>query len=67
MEIRAGGGDFCQLHGLGLMDFIRYGAITSQPLQAAETGTSAAHDAGFAVMTTPTKRDTVRAAASLGG
>lgn len=48
----------------GLMDFNRYGAITSQPLQAAEIRdlVSAAHDAGFAVMVHANGADTVRAA-----
>lgn len=63
-EIRAGGGDFVKLMVSGLMDFNRYGAITSQPLQAAEIRdlVSASHDAGFAVMIHANGADTVRAA-----
>ena len=51
-EVRRRGGDFIKLMISGIMDFDRYGVITSEPLSRAQIRQliHIAHDAGFAVM-----------------
>ena len=51
-EVRAGGGDFVKFMASGIMDFDRFGAVTSEPLELSELKdmVAAAHDLGFAVM-----------------
>lgn len=62
------GADFIKIMISGLMDFDRYGVITSQPLTSAEIREmiSIAHGEGFAVMAHANGADTVKAAIDAG-
>ena len=62
------GADFIKIMISGLMDFDRYGVITSQPLTPAEIREmiAVAHGEGFAVMAHANGADTVKAAIDAG-
>ena len=62
------GADFIKIMISGLMDFDRYGVITSQPLTPAEIREmiAVAHGEGFAVMAHANGADTVKAAVDAG-
>lgn len=62
------GADFIKIMISGLMDFDRYGVITSQPLAASEIREmiSIAHGEGFAVMAHCNGAETVKAALRVG-
>ena len=67
-EVKRRGGDFIKLMISGLMDFDRYGVITSEPLTAAQIAemVDIAHDEGFSVMVHANGARTVMDALSAG-
>lgn len=67
-QAKAQGADFIKIMISGLMDFDRYGEITSQPLSPDEIREmiSIAHGEGFAVMAHANGADTVKAAIDAG-
>ncbi|MFR1754857.1 MAG: Xaa-Pro dipeptidase [Oscillospiraceae bacterium] len=67
-EVRQGGGDFVKIMISGLMDFDRFGVLTSAPLEDWEIREMIriAHEAGFAVMAHANGAQTVLAAAEAG-
>ena len=67
-EAKKQGADFIKIMISGLMDFDRYGIITSQPLTPGEIREmiSVAHGEGFAVMAHANGADTVKAAIDAG-
>ena len=67
-EAKRLGADFIKIMISGLMDFDRYGVITSQPLTPAEIREmiAIAHGEGFAVMAHANGADTVKAAIEAG-
>ena len=67
-EVRQGGGDFVKIMISGLMDFDRFGVLTSAPLEDWEIREMIriAHEAGFSVMAHANGAQTVLAAAEAG-
>ena len=67
-EVVRCGGDFIKIMISGIMDFDRYGIITSEPLTPAQIREmiSIAHDEGFAVMAHANGARTIRAAIEAG-
>jgi len=68
VQQREAGADFIKIMISGLMDFDRYGVITSTPLTPAQIREmiAAAHGEGFAVMAHANGADTVKAAVEAG-
>ena len=67
-EVARGGGDFIKIMISGLMDFDRYGVVTSEPLSAAQIREmiAIAHGEGFAVMAHANGARTICAAVEAG-
>ena len=67
-EVARGGGDFIKIMISGIMDFDRYGVVTSEPLTAREIREMIhiAHGEGFSVMAHANGAETVRAAVEAG-
>ena len=67
-EVKRRGGDFIKVMISGIMDFDRYGQITSEPLTPAQIGEliRIAHGEGFAVMAHANGAATIRAAVEAG-
>ena len=67
-EVRRRGGDFIKLMVSGLMDFDRYGVVTSEPLTYAQMKAlfDIAHGEGFSVMAHANGADTVKRALEAG-
>lgn len=67
-EVDRGGGDFIKIMISGLMDFDRYGVVTSQPLTAAQIREMIhiAHGEGFSVMAHANGAETVLSALEAG-
>ena len=67
-EVKEQGGNFIKLMATGILDFNEYGALTSEPLTAAELEelVRIAHGEGFAVMAHCNGADNVKAALAAG-
>ncbi len=67
-EVKALGGDFIKIMFSGIMDFGEYGALSCEPLDAAEMAelVKIAHGEGFAVMVHCNGADAVKAALAAG-